>query len=353
VATKLIGILTSGGDCPGLNAGIRGVGKAAHRLGLEVIGFMDGFRGLVENRTVRLDDGRLSGILTLGGTILGTSRDKPHRMPVGNGDVMDMRALAVQNYHENHLDALVCLGGDGTQKNAYRLVKEGLNVITLPKTIDNDVAKTDTTFGYDTAMTIAAEAIDRLHTTADSHHRVIVVEIMGHTSGWLALGAGVAGGADVILIPELPYQVERVAEAVLERERQGKRFSIVAVAEGARAAGEVEEPEHGDEDDMLHRHTSMLAEQLQSLTGIDVRFTALGHLQRGGTPTPYDRLLATRLGTAAAQLAADGVHGVMVAVRGDGTKPIPLKRVAGKRKPVPPDHPWIQAARQVGTSFGD
>lgn len=352
MATKLIGILTAGGDCPGLNAGIRAVGKAAHRMDMEVIGFLDGFRGLVENRTVRLEDSRLSGILTLGGTILGTSRDRPHKMPIGDsGTTMDMRPLAIQNYHDNHLDALVCLGGDGTQKNAHRLAKEGLNVVTLPKTIDNDVAETDTTFGYDTAMTIAAEAIDRLHTTADSHHRVIVVEVMGHTAGWLALGAGVAGGADVILLPELPYEVERVAEAILERERQGKRFSIVAAAEGARAVDEQGDSE--DEEDMLHRHTVALAEQLQALTGIDARFTALGHLQRGGTPTPRDRLLATRLGTRAADLIADGEFGVMVAVRGDDTVPVKLKDVAGKRRLVPPDHSWVQAARSVGTSFGD
>src|SRR5574340_1192915 len=208
--TKYIGILTAGGDSPGLNAAIRGVGKSAlNHYGMHIIGFRDGFRGLMENRSVRLDGGELSDILTTGGTILGTSRDKPHRMPVG-GKVLDMTDVIVGNYHDNHLDALVCLGGGATQKNALRLKQKGLNVITLPKTIDNDVAMTDITFGFDTALGIATEAMDRLHSTAHSHHRIIVVEVIGHKAGWLALGAGVAGGADVILIPEIPYDVDSV-----------------------------------------------------------------------------------------------------------------------------------------------
>jgi len=350
---KLIGVLTAGGDCPGLNAGIRAVGKAAHRLDMEVVGFLDGFRGLVENRFMRLDDARLSGILATGGTILGTSRDKPHRMLVSGPGTVDMRPLAIENYYTNHLDALVCIGGDGTQRNAYRLAKEGLNIITLPKTIDNDVAKTDTTFGFDTAMTVAAEAIDRLHTTADSHHRVIVVEIMGHTAGWLALGAGIAGGADVILIPEIPYRVESVAEAILERERRGKRFSIVAVSEGARTVEEHEQGEQPPEDWVWHSRTSQLAHRLQELTGIDARFTALGHLQRGGTPTPFDRLLATRLGTRCVELIDEGASNIMVAIRRDKCKPVRLSKVAGKRKRIPMDHSWIQSARMVGTSLGE
>ena len=231
--TKTIGILTAGGDSPGLNAAIRGVGKAAiGAYGMHVIGFRDGFRGLMENRTIRLNRGELSGILTIGGTILGTSRDKPHRMPVGS-KTMDMTDLMVENYHRHQLDALVCLGGGGTQKNAYRLAQKGLNVLTLPKTIDNDVALTDITFGFDTALGIATDAIDRLHSTAHSHHRIIVVEVMGHKAGWLTLGAGLSGGADVILIPELPYDIEHVAESIRHRARTGSRFSIVAIAEGA------------------------------------------------------------------------------------------------------------------------
>src|SRR5215471_15921248 len=231
--TKNIGILTSGGDCPGLNAAIRAVGKAASGVfGMQVQGFRDGFRGLMENRTMVLDRETLSGILTVGGTILGTSRDKPYRMMIG-GKEMDATDAIVANYEKYHLDVLVCLGGGGTQKNALYLKEKGLNVITLPKTIDNDVAMTDVTFGFDTAVGIATEAIDRLHSTAHSHHRIVVVEIMGHRAGWLALGAGVAGGADVILIPEIPYDVEVIASAIRQRMRSGKSFSIVAVAEGA------------------------------------------------------------------------------------------------------------------------
>ena len=227
-----IGILTSGGDCPGLNAAIRAVGKAAHTYGANVIGFRDGFRGLMQDRTLKLDDPLLSGILTKGGTILGTSRDKPNKMPVGN-QVRDMTDAMVETYHSHRLDALVCLGGGGTQKNAKLLMDKGLHIVTLPKTIDNDVALTDVTFGFDTALEIATDAIDKLHSTATSHNRIIVVEIMGHRAGWLALGAGVAGGADVILVPEIPYDVEAIADAIQRRTKEGKHFSIVAVAEGA------------------------------------------------------------------------------------------------------------------------
>ena len=232
--TNCIGILTSGGDCPGLNAAIRGVVKAAtSQYDMQVIGILDGFRGLVENRTIPLTYPEVSGILTLGGTILGTSRDKPRKMSMG-GSEMDMTATAVRNAHRLGIECLVCLGGGGTQKNALHLHEAGgLNVITLPKTIDNDVAETDISFGFDTAMTIATEAVDRLHTTASSHQRTMVCEIMGHNAGWLALGSGIAGGADVILIPEIPYDLNLVSEALKERRRSGKRFSILAVAEGA------------------------------------------------------------------------------------------------------------------------
>ena len=231
---KQIGILTSGGDCPGLNAAIRGVVRAGQeRFGMHCIGFRDGFRGLVQDRILELTPDVLSGTLTNGGTILGTSRDKPHRMPIG-GKVRDMTDAVVETYRRHHLDALVCIGGGGTQKNALRLKEAGLNIVTLPKTIDNDVAMTDVTFGFDT------EAIDRLHSTAMSHQRVIVVEVMGHRAGWLALGAGIAGGADVILIPEIPYDVEVVAQAVRRRTRAGKTFSIVAVAEGAMSQSQAE-----------------------------------------------------------------------------------------------------------------
>lgn len=374
---KHVGILTAGGDSPGLNAALRGVGKAAiGAYGMNVIGFRDGFRGLVENRTMRLDGSALSGILTIGGTILGTSRDKPHRMPMG-GQEMDMTDVIVANYQKHNLDVLVCIGGGGTQKNAYRLMQYGLNVITLPKTIDNDVAMTDVTFGFDTALGIATEAIDRLHSTAHSHHRIIVVEIMGHNAGWLALGAGIAGGADVILIPEIPYDVHKIAESIQARYHSGKAFSIVAVSEGAmskedaaaiqEAQQAVKKAEKKDDPEKLAQAQTRLAEleaaqldstvrlarQLEQLTHLESRVTILGHLQRGGTPSAADRLLATRLGTACADFIAQGIYGVLVAARGEGAEPVPLSEVAGKRKTVPLDHPWLESARRIGTCLGD
>lgn len=372
---KQIGILTAGGDSPGLNAAIRGVGKAAQgAYGMHVIGFRDGFRGLMGNRTVRLEGHTLSGILTLGGTILGTSRDKPHRMVVGD-TYMDMTDVMIDTYNNHHLDTLICLGGGGTQKNAYRLMKRGLNIVTLPKTIDNDVAMTDTTFGFDTALGIATEAIDRLHSTAHSHHRIIVVEVMGHNTGWLALGAGIAGGADVILMPEIPYDINRVAEAIQKRSYEGKHFSIVAVSEGAMSKNIAEamqtarqqkkEASSSDKNrqkavDKLTEltlrqksHTLNLSNQLEEMTGLESRVTILGHLQRGGTPSAADRLLATQLGTACAEFIDQGVFGVMVAVQGTKIVPVPLSEVVGKRKMVPLDHPWVESARHVGTSLGD
>lgn len=375
--TKHIGILTAGGDSPGLNAAIRGVGKAAQNIhDMRVIGIRDGFRGLVENRTISLEGNVLSGILTIGGTILGTSRDKPHKMKIG-GKTQDMTEAILENYAANHLDALVCLGGGGTQKNALHLKQQGLNVITLPKTIDNDVAMTDTTFGFDTALGIATEAIDRLHSTAHSHHRIIVVEIMGHRAGWLALGSGIAGGADVILLPEVPYNLQTVADAITYRVKHGKNFSIVAVAEGAMSTedavivGSINkriDAAEADNDKKARKqaklelrqieashvdHTLRLARQLEEMTGLESRPTILGHLQRGGTPSAADRLLATRIGTACADLINDGVGGVMVASRGEGVEPVPLEDVAGKKKLVPIDHPWMESARRVGVCLGD
>ncbi len=371
---RRVGILTAGGDSPGLNAAIRGFGKAAiSTYGMEIVGFRDGFRGLAEDRRVRLDKATLSNILTVGGTILGTSRDKPHRMLV-DGEVRDMTPAIVATYRKAGLDALVCLGGGGTAKNALRLHRAGLNVITLPKTIDNDLAMTDATFGFATALEIATEAIDRLHSTAHSHHRIIVAELMGHRAGWLALGAGLAGGADVILIPEIPYTVSIIAAAIKNRVRRGTNFSIVAVAEGARtvedaralAAAEARADRAKDptareaakaEIALLETqhigNTLRLAHQLEQLTGLESRVTILGYVQRGGTPSSVDRLLATRIGSAAADLVAAGTFGVMVAARGDGTEAVPLEQVAGKRKVVPPDHTWLVAARHVGTCLGD
>jgi 6-phosphofructokinase 1 len=282
-----------------------------------------------------------------------------------------MTATAVRNAQRLGIDCLVCIGGGGTQKNALHLHKSGgLNVLTLPKTIDNDVPETDVSFGFDTAMAIATEAIDRLHTTASSHQRMIICEVMGHNTGWLALGAGTAGGADVILIPEIPYNPEVISKFIRERRRSGKRFSIISLAEGAQAIGDkprsekparkksskkVEVSSNGDSETSLVQEAkaSRLARQLQKLTGIEARVTSLGHVQRGGIPTPTDRLLCTRLGTKAAELLADGVYNVMVAVRGDECVPVPLDKVAGRKKTIPLDHPWIESARQVGTCFGD
>ena len=372
-----IGILTAGGDCPGLNAVIRGVAKAAMHHGMKVVGVQDGFRGLVENRVVPLEDNMVSGILTQGGTFLGSSRDKPHKMRV-EGEMRDMTAEAVRTYKRNKLDCLVCLGGNGTQKNAHRLHQRGgINVLTLPKTIDNDIAETDITFGFDSAMSIATEAIDRLHTTATSHHRIIVCEIMGHDAGWLCLGAGIAGGADVILIPEIPYKVDAIVRSIESRRHAGKRFSIIAVAEGiiphepggwkpevpTSKKGKKRPPAsksvhvHGDtpggESFIYEPVASRLAREIQHATRIEARVTSLGHVQRGGTPTSFDRLLCTRLGTKATDLIEQGRFNVMVAVRGHECLPVPLSKVAGIKRVVPVDHPWIRTARLVGTCLGD
>ena len=373
-ATKKVGILTAGGDSPGLNAAIRGFGKSAiGHYGMELIGFRDGITGLVEDRWLPLDGKALSGILTVGGTILGTSRDKVHKMVV-NGEVRDMIPTVVETYQRNGLDALVLLGGGGTAKNALRLANAGLNVISLPKTIDNDVAMTDTTFGFATATEIATDAIDRLHSTAHSHHRIILTEVMGHKAGWLTLGAGIAGGADVILLPEIPYSVASIAETVKLRMSRGSNFSVIAVAEGARdledsadlqaaelLANNAKTPEakRAAQAHLAHvvdgqrEHTFKLARQLEEATGLESRVTILGYVQRGGTPCAADRLLASRLGSAAADLVADGQFGLMVAARGEGTEPVPLEDVAGKLKLVPPDHAWVDTARRMGVGLGE
>jgi len=370
---KRIGILTAGGDSPGLNAAIRGFGKAAIGNGWELLGYRDGIRGLVENRYSLLDPKALSGILTIGGTVLGTSRDKVHRMVV-DGEVRDMRDRVVANYEKEGLSGLVLLGGGGTAKNAMRLAQAGLNVITLPKTIDNDIARTDTTFGFATAMEIATDAIDRLHSTAHSHHRIILTEIMGHRAGWLTLGAGIAGGADIILLPEIPYSVDSVADTIKQRLQKGSTFSVVAVAEGARDRHDMADyeaaqllvkaaksPESAraakahlaNVEDAQREHTFKLARELEAATGLESRVSILGYVQRGGTPCAADRLLASRLGTAAAHAVSKGQFGVMVAARGEDTELVPLEEVAGQVKLVPTDHEWIATARKLGTGLGD
>ena len=372
---KRIGILTAGGDSPGLNAAIRAVGKTAvGQYGWELIGFRDGFLGMIEDRWVNLDKRGLVGMLTLGGTVLGTSRDKPHRMPLENGGTRDMTASIVKTYRRHKLDALVCIGGGGTHKNAARLIEQGLNIVSLPKTIDNDVAFTDDTIGFDTALGIATEVLDRLHSTAHSHHRIIIAEIMGHRAGWLALGAGIAGGADVILIPEIAYDVEKVAAAIRLRSEHGSNFSIVAVAEGALPKADSAElavllaRRDGARNDVEKKaakqaltvwdkarsgHTMRLAKRLEELTHLEARVTILGYVQRGGTPSCHDRLLATRLGTAAVEFIREGKFGQMVASRGDNLVAVPIAKVAKGIKTVPINHWWIEAARRVGTNLGD
>ena len=376
MATKIkrIGILTAGGDSPGLNAAIRGVGKAAvGYYGWEMVGFRDGFRGLVENRRIEMDRAAFSGILTVGGTILGTSRDKPHRMVI-DGETKDMTGVIRDNLKKWGIDCVVCLGGGGTAKNALRLHRAGINVITLPKTIDNDVAMTDATFGFATALDIATEAIDRLHSTAHSHHRIIVAEVMGHRAGWLTLGAGIAGGADVILLPEIPYNIDKIVAAIHKRTKRGSKFSIVAVSEGAMSCddariyesaekslrraktlnGKIEAKREIASLDTRHQGNTMrLAHRLEELTQLESRVTILGYVQRGGTPCAADRILATRLGAACADLINEGKFGVMVAARGEQTEPVPLEEVAGKRKSVPLDHPWLETCRRLEICLGD
>lgn len=356
---RSVGILTSGGDCPGLNAVIRAIAKSLVEENVEVFGFLEGFTGLVENRYMRLSRSDLSGLLTVGGTILRTSRNKPHKMPTPEGGMRDMTGAAIETYRRLKLDCLVCLGGGGTQKGAYHLMKEGeLNIITAPKTIDNDVYGTDTCFGYDTGMTIAAEAIDRLHTTASSHHRVMIVDIMGNNSGWLALGAGIAGGADVILIPEIPYSMEVVARSLLERMREGKMFSIVAVAEGSMSIEEAEKRSKNKKNKKKDKHfreplSSILARHYEHITGLETRVTSLGYLQRGGVPTPTDRVLSSQFGTRVAELILDHQFGLMVAKRGEEFVGVPLEEIVGKKRLVPLDHSLVKTARAVGTCLGD
>jgi len=358
---RRIGVLTAGGDCPGLNAVIRAVAKTAINIyGAEVIGIRDGFRGFVEGDTEQLSYGDVSGILTQGGTILGTSnKHNPFDYNVerrGRATTCDMSHRVLANARKWQLDATVMIGGDGTMAIGNRLSKAGLPVIGVPKTIDNDLPGTDVTFGFDTAVSIVTEAVDRIHTSAMSHHRVMVIETMGRYAGWIALHAGVAGGGDVILIPELPYELAKVVEPIVARSKTGRRFSVVVVAEGARPKkGKmvVERMVEGSHDPVrLGGVGAKLARDIEQVSGLETRYTILGHLQRGGTPTAFDRVLATRLGQQAVELAAKGQFGRMVCLRGQEIKSVAMSRVAGKLKLVPRNHHLIKAARAVGTSFG-
>jgi phosphofructokinase-like protein len=357
---KSIAVLTGGGDCPGLNAVIRAVAKAAQtRYGLEVWGIEDGYLGLIENHMRQLHPNDVSGILTVGGTILGTSNiADPFRFTVGkNGECTDVSAQCMENIRKRGIDALICIGGDGTMRTASRFAKMGLTVMGVPKTIDNDLFGTDITFGFDTAVTTATEAIDKLHTTASSHHRIMIVEVMGRYAGWIALYAGVAGGADVILLPELPYKLDVIDEYVRQRATRGKRFSIICVAEGAKEKGGqmvVGRRIKGSPDPIrLGGIANKLQYDIQERTGLESRAVILGHIQRGGTPTAYDRVLATNFGyTAISLLMEKGVKNHLVIFKDNKYSSIPLSQVAGKIKNVPKDHPLIKAALAIKTSFG-
>lgn len=338
---KKIGILTAGGDCPGLNAAIRGVGKTAIvEYGMTVLGFNAGYSGLIYNDYIELKESQLSGILTLGGTILGTSREKPYKLIKNGEDEIDKPEEIKKNYKKLGLDCLVCIGGNGTMKTADMLGKEGLNIIGIPKTIDNDVWGTDVTFGFDSAVQIATDAIDRLHTTANSHQRVMIIEIMGHHAGWLALYSGIAGGGDIILLPELNYNIRSVCKKIESRYEDKKPYSIVVVAEG------IDHPKGKSA-------ANHLAHAIQTYTGIETRETVLGYIQRGGSPTPMDRILATRYGAFAAQCIAEECFGTMVAIKNNELTTVPLEEVGGKLRLVQPENGLILKARKMGVSFGD
>lgn len=355
-----IALITSGGDCQGLNAAIRGVGKSLFQRmdNVEIYGMYDGYRGLIEGDYKFMEPQDLSGILTEGGTILGTSRQNY----VPGKDIVDDKGNSVipsmlQTYNRLNLDCLVIMGGNGTQKSAKLIADAGMNVITLPKTIDNDIWGTDTTFGFQSAVDIATNVIDYIHSTASSHSRVFVVELMGRDAGWLTLNAGIGSGADVILIPEIPYDLDKVAELIEERNRQGKRYSIIACAEGAVSVDDIkldEEASRRKRENSRHSTVSYeIADRLEKLTGKEARVTVPGHYQRGGPPCPYDRVLATQFGVAAADLIINKQYGRMVAVQGGQIVSIPLEDAASKTKFLPVDHPMIQVARKMGISLGD
>jgi 6-phosphofructokinase 1 len=358
-AIKRIGILTGGGDAPGLNAVIRAVVKASTNHGCEVIGLEDSFDGLIEpDRWRRLTPRDVTGILRIGGTILGTTnRGNPFAYPVDtSGGKRDYSARCIEMFHHLDLDALVVIGGDGTLSIAHQFYKQGIPLVGVPKTIDNDIVETTNTFGFDTAVSFATEAIDRLHTTAEAHHRVMLVEVMGRYAGWIALYAGVAGGADVILIPEIPFDLERVAEHIKAREAYGARFSIVVVAEGAKpVGGRVSIVQRGTAAvaERLGGIAANVAAQVELLTGKETRYVVLGHLQRGGAPTSFDRILATRFGARAVELLLAGEFGTMVAFHPPDIVAVPLEKIVGRTRNVPIDFDVVRTARAMGICLGD
>lgn len=358
---KRLGILTGGGDAPGLNAVIRAVSRVSQAKGVELIGFKNGYNGLINGDYMHLTMPHISGLLPKGGTILGTNnRDNPFNFPVKEADKIvyrDMSDKAIENLEKLDIGCLIVVGGDGSLAIARELTEKGAKTITVPKTIDNDLLETDQTFGFDTAVNTATEALDKLHTTAESHHRVMVLELMGRYAGWITLYSGVAGGADVILIPEIPWRIEKVAEKILNRKRNGKYFSIVVVSEGVKTP----------EGDYVIRQTikesgdplrlggisHVISKMIEDTTGIESRATVLGHLQRGGSPSPFDRVLATRYGVAAAKLALAGEHGKMVSLKNGIITSVPFENIPSGCRVVPTNHQLINAAREMGISFGD
>ncbi|NLM09803.1 MAG: 6-phosphofructokinase [Clostridiaceae bacterium] len=358
---KRIGVMTSGGDCPGLNTAIRAVVKSAiNNYGYEVIGFRDGYRGLIENRFLKMKSSDVSGILDRGGTILGTiNRYNPFAVTVdrdGEKTVRDMSDRIVETLRMHDIDCLVVIGGDATIRYANKLIEEkGLPIVAIPKTIENDIYGTDMSFGFMTAVDTATQAIDKLHSTAESHHRIMILEVMGRLSGWVALEAGIAGGADVILIPEIPYDINKVARAIFERRNAGKSFSIIVMSEGAKPKGSEgkNNVSNGDNSLSFNGTSAFLAKELERLTSLENRITVLGYLQRGGDPSPFDRILATRLGASAVNIIAKGEFNRMVCVDHEQIKSIPIKEVAGKFRTVPTNGEMVQIARYMGVSFGD
>lgn len=358
---RRIGIITGGGDCPGLNAVIRGVTKPAQDYGMSVFGILDGFEGLVEGRARELKNEDVSGILARGGTILGSSnKGDPFHWPInkdGKIEIVDKSEAALRNYKAWNLDAIIAIGGDGTMHICKKLTEMGMNMIGVPKTIDNDLDATDLTFGHDSAVFVVSEALDRLHTTASSHHRVIVVEVMGRYAGWIALNGGLAGGADIILIPEIPFSWEKVYDKIFKRELMGKRFSLVCVSEGAKPlGGEMVVKGHD-----MKRHDpvrlggigEVVAAKIEENTGRETRFTVLGHLQRGGSPTPFDRILSTKFGAFSIELADARKFGRMVALKGNEVKNVRIEDAITKQKLVKPDTQAVRAGKAVGISFGE
>lgn len=357
---KRIGILTGGGDCPGLNAVIRGVTKPAHDHGLTVLGIQDGFEGLVEGKAIELYNKDVSGILVQGGSILGSSnKGDPFHWPEDIGDeiqILDRSKKAMKNYDAWNLDAVIAIGGDGTMHISNKLAEMGMNIVGVPKTIDNDLEATDQTFGHDSAVFVVSEALDRLHTTASTHHRVMVIEVMGRYAGWIALNGGLAGGADIILLPEFPFSWDLVYDKVEQRSMQGKRFSIVCVAEGAKAQNEemiVKAQDIKRTDPIqLGGIAAHVSKRISENTKIETRYTVLGHLQRGGSPTPYDRILSTRFGTFAINLAMNKMFGRMVSLKGSNITSVKIEEAIKQQKLVTTENQSVHAALQVGTSFG-